>query len=778
MNERLRILVLEDRPADAELMLREVRRAGYEPEWNRVETEQEYLDQLGQGWELILADYTLPQFTGLRALELLKVRQLDIPIIIVSGTIGEDAAVDAMKAGANDYVMKAHLARLGPSVERALREATEQREHKKVDEALKAERRQLRTLIDNLPDCIYVKDVHHRFVLANNAVARRVGVANPAQLIGHTDAEFHPAELATQYMADERQVLQSGIGIYDREERVMTAEGVKRWSSTTKVPLRDGIGSVIGLVGISRDITERKQAEKELRASEEKHRAIISASPVPMALSDERDQITFLNPAFVQTFGYTLEDIPAIERWWPKAYPDPEYRHQVVAFWKAELERVKRTGSTFSPMEVNVTCKNGKLRTVLVSSASLLTGFVSDNLVILYDLTERKQAETELLKMQKLQSVGTLAGGIAHDFNNILLGLFGNISLAKDELSREHPAYSLLEDAEKSMNRAVRLTKQLLTFAKGGDPVKDDISLGPLVDEVVRFDLSGSNVSLVYRQADDLWPTEADTGQIQQVVSNLTMNARQAMHQSGHLFVTLENAEVPAAAIPGLPPGRYVKVTVRDEGAGIDPKVIDQIFDPYFTTKQTGSGLGLATVYSIIRKHNGHIGVFSELGKGTTFTFFLPASDSPPPAAAKTPAAEGPSSHRTSRILVMDDEESIRELTARMLKPCGYSIATAPGGQEALLLYKQAMADGKPFDAVIMDLTIPGGIGGKEVLKDILAFDPHVRAIVSSGYADDPVMANYADYGFKGTVTKPYTQRELREVVDQALKEAHFKPVP
>ena len=769
MNMKLRILILEDRPADAELMLREVRRAGYELEWKRVESEQDYIDQLNQGWELILADYTLPQFTGLRALELLKGFQLDIPLIVVSGTIGEDSAVAAMKAGANDYVMKAHLARLGPSVEKALREAAELREHKKVDEALKAERRQLRTLIDNLPDCIYVKDVENRFVLANEAVARRMGAASPAQLIGHTDADFHPGELASQYLADEREVLQSGVGIYDREERVVTAEGAKRWSSTTKVPLKDGTGSVIGLVGISRDITERKQAEKELRASDEKHRAIISASPVPMALNDEQDQITFLNPAFSQTFGYTLEDIPTIEHWWPKAFPDPEYRQQVIATWQTEFEHVKRTGATFSPLEVNVTCKNGNTRTVLVSSALLLNVFGGNHLVVLYDLTERKRADAELQKMQKLQSVGTLAGGIAHDFNNILLGLFGNISLAKDELTREHPGYVLLEDAEKSMNRAVRLTKQLLTFAKGGDPVKEDISLGPLVEEVARFDLSGSNVSLVFRQADDLWPAEADTGQIQQVVSNLTINARQAMHQSGHLFVTLQNADVPAAVIPGLRPGRYVKVTVRDEGTGIDPKVLDQIFDPYFTTKQTGSGLGLATVYSIIRKHNGHIGVVSELGKGTTFTFYLPAADSPQPEETKTTAKESPPPPRTARILVMDDEKMVRDLTARMLKPCGYSVATAPGGQEAIEMCKQAMADGKPFDAVIMDLTIPGGIGGKEVIKDLLAIDPHVKAIVSSGYADDPVMANYAEYGFKGAAAKPYTQKELREVLGLVL---------
>ena len=383
---------------------------------------------------------------------------------------------------------------------------------------------------------------------------------------------------------------------------------------------------------------------------------------------------------------------------------------------------------------------------------------------------KRKRAEEELQKLQKLQSVGTLAGGIAHDFNNILMLLFGNISLAKDELSEEHPGYKFLDDAENSINRAVRLTKRLLTFARGGDPVKESVNLGALVEEAVRLDLSGGNVRLVCQQVGDLWMAEVDKGQIQQVISNLTVNARQAMPDGGRLYVTIENADVAEAAIPGLPQGKYVKIAMRDEGTGIDQKHIDRIFDPYFTTKKSGVGLGLATAYSIINKHGGHIGVASEVGKGTTFTLHLPASNSPRRAETKQVATECLPPDRPAKILVMDDEEEIRTLVATMLARCGFSVAAAPDGQTAVEMYKKAMEAREPFDVVIMDLAIPDGMGGKEAIKELLAIDHQVSAIISSGYANDPVMANYAEYGFKGIAPKPYTIGKLREVVGQLLK--------
>lgn len=382
----------------------------------------------------------------------------------------------------------------------------------------------------------------------------------------------------------------------------------------------------------------------------------------------------------------------------------------------------------------------------------------------------RRKAEEELRKMEKLRSVGTLAGGIAHDFNNILMVLFGNISIAKSSLSEDHPSRRPLEEAENSMNRAVGLTKQLLIFAKGGQPVRQNFSLDTLVEDTVRFDLSGSNVMPVFHPADDLWPARADRGQLQQVFSNLTVNARQAMPDGGRLYVTLENATVSNEKPPHLEQGKYIKVTVRDEGIGVEPKYLDRIFDPYFSTKQTGSGLGLATTYSIITKHGGHIGVDSTPGVGTTFTLYLPASESHPLAEAGQPADADAAPGHAARVLVMDDEESICDVTSQMLVKSGYSVETAPDGKETLRRYKQAMLSGDPFDLVIMDLTIPGGIGGKEAVRDVLALHPDARVIVSSGYANDPVMANHTAYGFCGIVEKPYTRKKLLAVLQRVLE--------
>jgi len=388
---------------------------------------------------------------------------------------------------------------------------------------------------------------------------------------------------------------------------------------------------------------------------------------------------------------------------------------------------------------------------------------------IIAQTLERKELDHELQKMQKLESIGTLAGGIAHDFNNILMGLFGNISLAKEELSKDHPAFEPLEGAGKSMNRAIRLTRQLLTFSKGGEPAKEDISLGSLAEKVVRFDLSGSNVKPVFEYADDLWMAKADKGQIQQIFSNLTINANQAMPNGGHLYITLENSDIPDGTVPNLKQGKYIKATVQDEGTGIDTKHLDRIFDPYFTTKQTGSGLGLATVYSIMSRHGGNISIDSQLGRGTTFTLYFRASKSLKIQEPARPGPKRPAKKQSARILVMDDEEIICEVTTEMLRKLGFEVETAPGGKQAIKMYKQAMDAGRTFDAVIMDLTIPGGIGGKEAIKEILKIDPKVRAIVSSGYSNDPVMANYAQYGFKGIAAKPYTMNHLQQVLNRVF---------
>jgi len=390
---------------------------------------------------------------------------------------------------------------------------------------------------------------------------------------------------------------------------------------------------------------------------------------------------------------------------------------------------------------------------------------------LMKDVTLEQELKKEREQNQKLKAVGQLAGGIAHDFNNILMSLFGNISLATAAMDENQPGYSELKSAEDAMAKATRLTGQLLTFATGGDPIKEDLRIGALVEQSVNFDLSGSNVQLVLKQDENLLAAKVDRGQIQQVLSNLTLNAREAMPNGGHLFITIENADIlPETALP-LQPGQYIKLTLRDEGGGIEPQHLEHIFELYYTTRQTGRGLGLATSYSIIDKHKGHIGVESVPGKGATFTIYLPAAENQPLLTAAREPEATVSLERAKKVLIMDDDAMICKVVTKMLERSGYIIETAPDGEQAIEMYKQAMETENPFDAIVMDLTIPGGMGGQEAIKYLLEIDPDVRAVVSSGYAIDPVMANYVEYGFKGIAGKPYSKSAITEVLDRVLSE-------
>jgi PAS domain S-box-containing protein len=523
----------------------------------------------------------------------------------------------------------------------------------------------------------------------------------------------------------------------------------------------------------ARSISALKQAEATMRERECQQRTLLDNLATGVVVHAPDTTILYSNPMASIALGLTDDQLrgkAATDPYWHFLNEDGSplpLEHYPVNLVLASGDHLKN-----KVLGINIP---GQLKPKWVLCNAYPVQDTSNRIlqvvVNILDITELRRAEAELQQMQNLQSVGTLAGGIAHDFNNILMGLFGNIALAKSELATLHPGFKPLEDAEKSMARAIRLTKQLLTFAKGGAPVKEDLSLGSLVEDVARFDLSGSNVLPVLKLSADLWMAKADKGQIQQVISNLTINARQAMPNGGHLYITLENAELPSESLPQLPAGRYIRIIVRDEGTGIDPKTITRIFDPYFTTKQTGSGLGLATTYSIIHKHGGHIEVTSELGKGTTFTFYLPVSDSqerpltPPPLTDPSPLLHG------LKILVLDDEEYIRMVIPRWLTLSGCTVEVTADGHHAIDLYKQAMAAGTPFHALILDLTIPGGMGGQDVIKAILAIDPKAKAIASSGYAEGSVMSSFAAYGFKGVIAKPYTEEQLREVLKKVLTE-------
>lgn len=381
------------------------------------------------------------------------------------------------------------------------------------------------------------------------------------------------------------------------------------------------------------------------------------------------------------------------------------------------------------------------------------------------EIAERERMEAELSRVQKLESLGLLAGGIAHDFNNLLGAIMGNISLAMLDVDPENSAYQQLTKAERASFRAQELTRQLLTFSRGGAPVKKRITLPGIITEAAGFSLRGSRVLHELSIAADLWPVEADEGQMMQVFNNLLINADQAMPAGGIIRIAAANVTLGPGDVPSLAAGRYLLITVSDEGSGIPREHLGKIFDPYFTTKQKGSGLGLAATYSIIRKHDGHITAWSELGKGTVFRIYLPASQGevpPPPRQEKFVRGTG-------AVLIMDDNEDMRMTTGDMLVRMGYTVDYADEGNAAIARYRQAKEAGRPFAAVIMDLTVPGGMGGKEAVEKLLAIDPAVRVIVSSGYSEDPVMSDFRAYGFRGVAIKPYRIRELSEVVASVI---------
>jgi two-component system, cell cycle sensor histidine kinase and response regulator CckA len=382
------------------------------------------------------------------------------------------------------------------------------------------------------------------------------------------------------------------------------------------------------------------------------------------------------------------------------------------------------------------------------------------------ELEKSARLEAELIRSSKLESLGVLAGGIAHDFNNLLTVIVGNLSLVLGDRRLVQEDEEFLRDSERAALRARDLTQQLLTFAKGGSPVRSAVLLPDIVREAAGFARHGSSVRCDFKFGDDLWPAHVDRGQISQVVHNIVLNALQAMPTGGVVEIALTNERVSAEASLPLQAGRFLKMVIRDTGAGISPTHLARIFDPYFTTKQQGSGLGLATVYSIVKKHAGHIDVTSELGVGTTFTIWLPASDKAPSNLSSERARSAPLS---GRMLFMDDERGVRTMATTMLRRLGFEVDAVADGQAAIDAYVLAQTSGRPFRFVMLDLTVPGAMGGREAFDELRRIDPEVCAIVSSGYSNDPVVADFRAYGFQGRVPKPYEYEELASVVTSVL---------
>ncbi|MCD4743485.1 MAG: response regulator, partial [Desulfobacteraceae bacterium] len=439
--------------------------------------------------------------------------------------------------------------------------------------------------------------------------------------------------------------------------------------------------------------------------------------------------------------------------------------------------KLKKANSEFKRLNIELEKANKALETLNADLEQTVqertTALVESNISLQKEIDEKEKMKNELIRIEKLESIGLLAGGIAHDFNNILSVIIGNISLVQMHSGTEDKVAKLLLETEKSCFRARDLTKQLLTFSKGGAPVTKLINITELIKETVIFTLRGSNVGYEFSIAPDLFPVKVDEGQMNQVISNIVINASHAMPDGGIVKIKVRNKNIEPGStfIAPLKTGHYIQISIHDHGIGIDKKDLQTIFDPYFTTKTKGSGLGLATSHSIIKKHEGFIAVKSQKIKGTTFHIYLPAFpgeiEEISGQAALSTAEQLFKGH--GKVLIMDDEGPIRELLGAMLTHLGYEPDFAEDGVEACKKYLDSMASKIKFRAVIIDLTIPGGMGGKEAVQEILKIDLEAKAIVSSGYSNDPVMSDYKAYGFAGVVSKPFKMQELSAVLHKIL---------
>jgi PAS domain S-box-containing protein len=498
----------------------------------------------------------------------------------------------------------------------------------------------------------------------------------------------------------------------------------------------------------------RLRIQKALHESEEQFRQLAEQSP-NMIFINRFDRVVYANRRCEELLGFEREHFYS-EHFDLMSIIAPRSRAKIME----NFARHKH-GDDIEPYEYSLVKKDGTEIEAIISTKLINYAGTPAILGIVTDITDRKKAEEELQKAQRLELLGILAGGIAHDFNNLLGGLFGYVDMARVYCNIDEQAKHYLNQAMAAFRRARSLTQQLLTFSKGGEPVTNVVSLAPLIREAGGLATSGSKTRCTYRIPDDLWAAEIDEGQIGQVINNVVINARQAMASGGTVEISAINRVIEKENRKPLADGDYVEIAVADHGTGIPQEHVQKIFAPFFTTKQKGAGLGLAISYSIVKKHGGHIDVQSQPGRGTTFRIYLPASKKGVPAHEEA-AAKQPGS---GRVLIMDDEHLVLEMACSMLTGLGYKTEGVADGTQALDAYARAKEQGAPFDIVILDLTIPAGMGGYETMQKLLELDPQVKGIVSSGYADDPMLAEYAKHGFCGAVTKPYRIKDVSQTL-------------
>ena len=608
----------------------------------------------------------------------------------------------------------------------------------------------LSALIENIPNPVYCQDVHGFYFAYNKAFQDLFGDPLHESYIGKTvfDLPISLEEALAHHRADLELFRSPGGKTY--EGTLTFADGSIRHIISKKTTFQKTDGSTGGIITYITDVTESKDAEDTFRKNEARLKYLAEAS-LEALFFIENGIIIDVNNRMNEMFGYGEGEILGrniLDFIVPDRGTTSNNILVSVGGHTYETKGLHKDGTLF-PIEVYSRELDLKEKRIWISAVR--------------DITEQKNMENEVLKSKNLQSVGTLANGIAHDFNNLLAAIVGNVSLAKISAPKEDKLLHYLSEAERITLMGKNLTHQLLTFSRTEDSVRKIVDIDPIIKDTTEKVLSGSSVKAEYIIHAGLFPVEVDEDKIRQVIRNIVVNAKESMSSEGTIFITCENVNI--ASQHKLPIREsYVRILIHDEGIGISEENMSKIFDPYFTTKdmgpQKGVGLGLAICYSIIKKHNGYILVNSVPGGGTTFQIYLPAyrQDS------KTTSGERKAVNNAARrILVMDDDNMVLEITKELLQHMGYEVTTASAGEETVALYKEAMGQNQPFSAVILDLEISSGMAGKETMQELLSVDPHVKAIISSGYLNNPIIIGFKDYGFSEILTKPYNAKELDE---------------
>ena len=528
-------------------------------------------------------------------------------------------------------------------------------------------------------------------------------------------------------------------------------------------------GKLIATVAQGQDITERKQAEEALQSEKEKFRILVEESPLGVSIIGEDGRYKYINPKFIEIFGYTLEDIPTGQEWFRKAYPDKEYRNQVISTWISDLKGLKSGESR--PRTFAMICKDGSEKMIQFRPVAIETG---DQFVIYEDITEMKRLEAQLLQAQKMEAIGTLSGGVAHDFNNILTAILGYTDLAMMKVDETDPLYRDLKQIDLSATRAASLTRQLLLFSRRQPIQFTSFNLNTMVDNLLKMlhRLIGEDITINTDLNPELWTVQADAGNIEQVIMNLTVNARDAMPGGGTLTIKTENMHVDedyCKTYTYAHQGRFVCISVQDTGVGMDKETINSIFEPFFTTKGPGkgTGMGLSVVYGIVKQHEGWVNVYSEPGQGSILKIYLPASSLKPEEETKKTVSLKELQGSGERILLVEDEEEVREFAIMVLGENGYVVYEAASAEEALDIFDKEAGS---FDLIFSDVILPDKTG-IELVDQLLSRKGELRILLSSGYTDHksqwPVIRKK---GFR-FLQKPYGLTDLLRAIREAIEQ-------